>query len=433
VPSPAPRRKSKELPFGSIRIPYQEYRNASGRYWMLFYYEAGQRKQECRSSFAALKKRAEEIATNIANGQTAMTSFTETDRARWLVVCENFAKTGIAPETGSAEYAAARQRLLAIGDGRLTISDALTFFEETHPRGFLPKPLPDLVAQFLTEQEGQISDGWHEHLSHCLNQLAAHFKCSLHTLQSADLNAWLRGLNVGPRTRHNYRAALDQLVRWAQSNGHVPRTWSEMERVADPGAKLGEIKILTPEQMTRLIAERQRAEEFGRAQKTLVPFLALQAFAGLRHSEAARTDWRDIHLEERHVYVPKAIAKGGHDRLVPMSDTLAAWLQPYARRNGPATSLSQVSGALTKAKKAAEIPAGDNETKNVLRKSFISYRLAVTKNIAQVAEEAGNSPGIIRKHYGRPLPESEGKRWFGIWPTAAAVLQLNFAGLLENC
>ncbi len=35
---------------------------------------------------------------------------------------------------------------------------------------------------------------------------------------------------------------------------------------------------------------------------------------------------------------------------------------------------------------------------NVLRHSFISYRLAQVKNVQQVALEAGNSPAIIFKH-----------------------------------
>src|SRR3954465_666745 len=79
---PKPRRKSKALKFGSITVPYQEFRNGRGsRYFMLFFYENGLRRRECRSNFKALKKRAEEIATNIANGQAAMTHFGEESRA----------------------------------------------------------------------------------------------------------------------------------------------------------------------------------------------------------------------------------------------------------------------------------------------------------------------------------------------------------------
>ena len=51
---------------------------------------------------------------------------------------------------------------------------------------------------------------------------------------------------------------------------------------------------------------------------------------------------------------------------------------------------------------------------DVLRHSFCSYRLAETQNLGQVAEEAGNSPEIIRRHYRRPLLKKRAKEYFSI-------------------
>jgi hypothetical protein len=56
--------------------------------------------------------------------------------------------------------------------------------------------------------------------------------------------------------------------------------------------------------------------------------------------------------------------------------------------------------------------------KNALRHSFISYRVAETQNVAQVALEAGNSPQIIFQHYREVVRLKEAKRWFGIEPDA---------------
>ena len=47
-----------------------------------------------------------------------------------------------------------------------------------------------------------------------------------------------------------------------------------------------------------------------------------------------------------------------------------------------------------------------------------SYRLAALQNKPQVALEMGNSPEMIDKHYRRPIPESLGKEWFSIVPSA---------------
>ena len=53
---------------------------------------------------------------------------------------------------------------------------------------------------------------------------------------------------------------------------------------------------------------------------------------------------------------------------------------------------------------------------NVLRHSFISYRIAIVKSADQVALEAGNSPSIICKSYRELTTEDEADKWFGILP-----------------
>ena len=55
---------------------------------------------------------------------------------------------------------------------------------------------------------------------------------------------------------------------------------------------------------------------------------------------------------------------------------------------------------------------------NGLRHSFISYRMAVLKNAAEVSLEAGNSPKMIFEHYLELRTEAEGKEWFSVMPTA---------------
>ncbi len=54
--------------------------------------------------------------------------------------------------------------------------------------------------------------------------------------------------------------------------------------------------------------------------------------------------------------------------------------------------------------------------RNVLRHSFITYRIAVVKSADQVALEAGNSPSIIFKSYRELTTEEQADKWFGIVP-----------------
>jgi hypothetical protein len=99
--------------------------------------------------------------------------------------------------------------------------------------------------------------------------------------------------------------------------------------------------------------------------------------------------------------------------VVPITDNLAAWLEPLKRKGKvvPAKQHHRDVAALTDA-------LGIAWPRNVLRHSFISYRIAVVKSADQVALEAGNSPGIIFKHYRELTTEEQADKWFGILPKA---------------
>ena len=65
---------------------------------------------------------------------------------------------------------------------------------------------------------------------------------------------------------------------------------------------------------------------------------------------------------------------------------------------------------------------------NALRHSFISYRVAQTRDIAAVALEAGNSPRMVFAHYRELCTESEAAEWFAVVPATAEarnILQMN--------
>jgi integrase len=451
------KRKFVEVKRGSVTV--RIYKTPRGRYHShtLVYYEAGQRKREVKAKLEEAIARAEDVATRIANGETQMLGFTQSERGTFLRICELAAPTGKPPELCMAEYADLLQQLKT-KDSTLnteaTLQEAVRFFLENRPRGIVSLPIPALVAKMLAEREKEISARWYRALEQQLERFAAHFTGPLHTLTSADINTWLNQLTASPPdprpselstknstlktsvlspcSRSHYRAAVLQLAAWARDNGHLPRTWVELEHVKKPKSAIpADTRILTPEEMTSLLSTRRQAEQCGRAPETLMPFLLLGGFAGIRHEEMngskALLNWSHVDLDARQIYVHKGVAKTGRDRIVPISDNLAAWLLPYARPNGPLCPFSNTSGALCKAKARAGIQHGRDQTPNILRKSFISYRKALIKNVGQVADEAGNTPAIIRKYYDRPIPETEAKRYFNIWPTSAGIIQLSFA------
>jgi integrase len=68
---------------------------------------------------------------------------------------------------------------------------------------------------------------------------------------------------------------------------------------------------------------------------SLKPFLAPEAFAGLRMAELQRLEWSEIDLNRGFITVAAHKAKTRQRRLVPIADNLKEWLKPYAKANGP--------------------------------------------------------------------------------------------------
>jgi hypothetical protein len=56
--------------------------------------------------------------------------------------------------------------------------------------------------------------------------------------------------------------------------------------------------------------------------------------------------------------------------------------------------------------------------KNALRHSYISYRVAECADVARVADESGNSPGIIKTNYLKRVKPDQAAEWFNIMPAA---------------
>jgi integrase len=184
----------------------------------------------------------------------------------------------------------------------------------------------------------------------------------------------------------------------------VPRLYNPLADV--PAAKeiRKPVEIFTVEEMTRLLQH---------AKPTLVPFLCLVAFGGLRHEEAARLDWSDY--TNGHIRVRAEIAKCREPRLIPVQPNLAAWLGPFRKPSGPVQPFVNVTNELVDLAKTS----GVAWKHNALRHSFASYRLAVIQNPDKVAYEMGNSRAMVFKHYRALVTEDEGKRWFGIMPSVA--------------
>ncbi len=152
-------------------------------------------------------------------------------------------------------------------------------------------------------------------------------------------------------------------------------------------------------------------------------YLVTGCWMGLRPFEMRRVtakmwDWTQGYLDvgaevalktmqQRFVPIPPNVRELLYERLT----TDMRWGLKYRRKAKHIVRADDqvfVAALLKEKKLITEWP------QDVMRHSYISYRLAQGHGRGQVAEWAGNSESEIRKSYRRPLRKEDGDRWFEV-------------------
>ncbi len=170
----------------------------------------------------------------------------------------------------------------------------------------------------------------------------------------------------------------------------------------------GDIEIFSVKALGNLLAA---------ADDSLIPYLAIRAFVGIRDSEINRMEWRHIKFTDRQIEVPASAAKKTRSRknlrrLVPLLPNLEKWLAPFAQSEGKICVYFNSERAARKL--ADRIKA--KWVHNGLRHGYGTCRVALTKNYPQVAYEMGNSVEVIKSCYDQVVSEKEANAWFSICP-----------------
>lgn len=394
---------------GNSRVTiYRQDRTKQGKgeSFLVSFYEAGKRRLRACATYQAARACAERITGSVNAGDVQALVLNAAQKAEYLRAVEALRPTGLPLDVAAIQFADALARL----QGR-SLSEAVSYFT-ARMLSVKRKPVAEVVAEFLAEKEKRTKRGspasarYIGDLRKRLAVFAAAFQCDLAVVTPEQIRLWADGHEWGTRTRFNTLSQIKTLFSFAKARGYYAREEDALAGVEFAKGNGGAIGIFTPAEMRRLLAV---------ARPEIVPFLAVAAFAGLRTAEITRLDWSKVNLAKRFIEVTAQSAKTASRRIVPMPDNLAAWLAPYAKVDGPVCPLvrpEKHSGEVTG--RAAKVAW----KRNGLRHSFISYRLAVTKNTASTALEAGNSPAMVFGHYRELVHDEQAAEWFGILPTA---------------
>jgi integrase len=373
------------------------------------------------------------MVSNYADGKRRFDSYADESLAleaanklaRQLSECEVLAAAMTNEQAG--EYAASVQKLKPFNVGLLSAADAVAqalkfvsdlpgivaaakFFNQRH-KGVTPKRVADVIAELLALKQARgMSERYLRDLNCRLNRFAETFQKNIGDVLTPELQEWLDGMKLAPRSVKNFRAAIETLFSFAESRGYLAKGCNpvaDTEQISGSGD--GKIEIFTPKEITTLLTH---------APADYLPLLALGAFAGLRTAEAERLEWSEIDFEGGFIHVGAAKAKTRARRLVPILPNLSAWLKPYAGRTGMVWPHSERERK--RARREMLRASGVKWKDNALRHSFCSYRLAVTHDAAKTSLEAGNSPQMIFRHYRELVKPADGLAWFAVLPQSEA-------------
>lgn len=212
-----------------------------------------------------------------------------------------------------------------------------------------------------------------------------------------------------PETFNTARRRFVTLWKWARDEGYLPklaRTAPEeiktRKDVAHDQEPIGIMSVSDWKAALSLIKKDA---------PSLLATLVVAGFCGLRRSELMAQRWADIDLKRGHLRVTKAKRRTPARRLVSLCSAAKAWLALCDQEGeliGPGWGSDHVRARLREAK----IPCPEN----AFRHSFISFRCASSGSVDTTAQEAGNSPKIVFRHYRELVSPQQGKAWFGVKP-----------------
>jgi integrase len=339
----------------------------------------------------------------------------EQRRQKSLLEIHSREAIGLSPREMS-DFITARQKLTEYGK---KIGDAVDFFVDYLER---IRRCNTTVAQLADEMiEAKRRDGRSKVYLADLRQRLGRFcqdfgQRPIAGITVDELDNWLRGLPGSPQSRANYRTILGSLFSYATRR-----------RMLDTNPVLHTAKpklIDNPPEIFAVHELRGLLEAATRVEPSVVPMLAIGAFAGLRDAEIKRLDWSEVDLARGHIEVKAAKSKSARRRIVPIQPNLASWLRSYNGRQRQVVPANW-RRKIAKVRKAAVLTRWPN---NGLRHSFASYRLAAIHDAPRVASELGHtSPQMLYSTYRELVLPEEAERYWKIAPEAESANVVAFS------
>lgn len=228
---------------------------------------------------------------------------------------------------------------------------------------------------------------------------------------------WLLMLEVAPRTMKNYRNALSNFFTYWHGRKCLP---------ANPMKEITKADLPTSKGKRKLILSPVQARAFMAAVLHACPqdadYYALQMFAGMRDSQAARMDREFIKFGEQRIIVPAEICKTEDDWVLQdLPIALWPWLKLNRARKGPiAVPSTRQWGYQRDALKTLRAVDGQilKWPWNALRRSFCTYDISLNDSADKTAAKLQHQSArrLYNSYLSALRTKAEARDYFSITP-----------------
>ena len=367
------RSKSKEVSVSRYR--HERYN------WVVRYPDGGKRK----ASYFKLKREAEAF------------------QAEKEVELSRHGETLLADEEASAvrDY---KEEIASLGGN---IRDGLKLYVESLKRDQKSILVEDMVSRYIDDANHRgLSKRHIEDLRSRLgNKFVDTFKGRwISSLTGDELRQWMTEAGPSPKSFNKCRALVNALFRMAISEQRCKE--NPVLSIKPKKIVKGKVAILTPSELTRLLNVANEIDG------EMVPFIALQALAGMRDSEAKKIRWEAIHLTRGLIYISADVAKSNEPRWTKIEPCLHSWLSLHRKLRGKVCP-KNARKRLEAIREAAGFDDWQATHNNALRHSFGSYHLAMFSDAGKTREEMGHTdePSFRKDYRERVLPEDAQAYW----------------------
>ena len=219
-----------EVRLGSSSAKVYPVRNKNRVVYQVVAHIGGRR---YRTSYTDKKKaitKAELAVKKLNAGEGQVLSLVNQDRQDYLAARRLLTPHQVGLVEAAKEYSAALRLLKGV-----PLLTAVQSYAKTQGTNLPAIQAEALVQKFIqTRTEDGSSARYIADLRSRLGRFGKAFQTNVSTITTQDLDKWLRGLNINPRNRRNFRTLLVALFNFAREQGYLPK---HLTTAADIGAE----------------------------------------------------------------------------------------------------------------------------------------------------------------------------------------------------